>query len=226
MVALNSNALTTLDNVKSELGITGTDDDAYLERQINVVSNAIEKFLNRRLGYQAGKIEKVKGYGGSRIRLSLVPLISVDDVTFINSDGVLATLDVANVEIENEGLEGFLYYRLGWPWTAPRPFGTIARDPLPGHEESSIQVTYDGGYVLPNDGPAVSPQIDLPSDIEQAAILAVSSAYLRKGEDRTVKSERLMSYSVTYQDGGSVSGSPFSADVTAMLAPYKFIAGA
>lgn len=228
---LNANALTTLANVKTELGITGSADDAYLESQINFVSTAIETFLGRTLGYEAGKVEKVKGYGGTRIRLSLIPLIEVTDVTIVNATGVTATYEVADMEIEYDGKEGFLFFRSGWPWTAPRPFGTIARDPLPGHEESSIQVTYNGGYVLPADLPAVDPQIALPIDIERAAILAVSTNYARRSADRSVKTERLMSYSVTYQDSsvsssGSFPVSPFNAEVTAMLMPYRCIPGA
>lgn len=230
---LNANALTTLDNVKTELGITGSADDAYLESQINFASTSIETFLNRKLGYEAGKVEKVKGYGGTRIRVALTPIVELTDVTVINSVGVTTTYDVADMEIEYDGIEGFVYFRSGWPWTAPQPFGTIARDPLPGHEESTIQVTYNGGYVLPADLPAVDPQVALPIDIERAAILAVATNYSRRSQDRSIKSEALMSYRVEYQSQAALASiaqmlpvSPFSAEVTAMLLPYRCIPGA
>ena len=221
---LNANALTTLADVKAELGLTGTVDDAYLESQINFVSTAIEDFIGCKLGYQSGKVEKIKGYGGTRIRVSLTPVVVLTDVTIENPLGIQATLDVDDMEIENDGFEGFIYYRSGWPWTAPRPKGSITRDPFPGHEESTIRVTYDGGYVLPANQPGTFPQADLPLSIQRAATLSVSTVYNRRGSDRAIKSESLMSYRVDYGTQQNPSG--FSDEVASLLMPYRCIRGA
>jgi hypothetical protein len=141
---------------------------------------------------------------------------------------ILFPYDVDDVEIK-DALGGLIYYRAGWPWTVPRPPGTIAGDPMPGQEWPVIEVTYDGGYDLPS---SASPT--LPGDIQRACSLAVASDYRKRGLDRDIKSQRLMSYSVTYERTGigeatlhkMYPASPFSSQVTQMLVPHRRIPGA
>lgn len=228
MTSLASNALTSLRAVKSEMRLTTNDDDLYLRGQINFVSQAIEDFLGRALLYDAARVDLVPGYGGNRVLAPLRPVLSLTSVEYVDGDDVLETLDVTEIEIEDADA-GWVYRRFGFPWTVPRPTGTIARDPAPGHERRSIRLTYAGGYVLPNsDNPT------LPASIERAAILAVVQNAQQRGRDRSIKSERLMSYSVTYGGAGKSTAtaermfpsSPFSDEVTSLLMPFRDVAQA
>lgn len=224
---LATNALTTLARVKAELAIdasTTTHDD-YLTLQINFASQAIESFLDRQLQRVVDTVERVQGYGGNRVTLTRTPLESVTSAQIINGTAPFSPIDVSELTIENADA-GFLYLRTGFPWAVPRPFGTVARDPLPGHEEKVIEVTYTGGYVLPNDGGTQT----LPIDIERACILAVVSAFEQRGRDRDISEEQLMSYRVRYGGSSQLASvvaafpsSPFSSHVTRLLLPYRRI---
>jgi len=232
MTSLNANALTTLDAVKLELGLSSSefDDDDYICSQINFASALIEDFIGRKLAYESGVVERVAGYGGNRIHVTKkLPIIGdITSIEFTNGAAVSFPVDVADVRIENAEI-GSLYYRGGFPWTVPRQLSTLSGDPLPGQEDQPIEVTYDGGWVLPASTPT-GEQVALPLAIERACILVTTQAYNRRGDDRSISGERLMSYSVTYVGAGSTAtqfaGTPFAAfppDVIAMLTPYRCI---
>jgi len=230
-MALAANALTTLQDVKLELDISSVDvsNDRYLEALINSTSSQVEAFLNRELSRNEAKVDRISGYGNYTLILSKTPILSLKSI-ILTSMGtpILFPYDVADVEIK-DALAGLVYYRAGWPWTVPRPPGTIAGDPMPGQEWPVIEVTYDGGYDLPS---SLSPT--LPADIQRACTLAISSEYRKRGMDRNIKSQKLMSYSVTYERTGigeaalhkMYPASPFSSQVTQMLVPHRRIPGA
>ena len=230
-MALASNALTTLQDVKLELGLSSTDvsGDRYLTTLINAVSSQIEVFLQRTLSKVTGYEETIPGYGNYKIRVSRTPVLSVTSVELIQvaTPSIFYPFDMSNLIIENANA-GILYYPAGWPWTAPLT-QTIKPDPISGQEWPSIKVTYDGGYDLP-----ASASPTLPADIERAATVAVSSSYRMRGRDRGVKSEDLMSYKVTYEDTGLgeatlhklYPASSFPEEVVQMLVPYRHIPGA
>jgi len=182
---LASNALTTLQDVKLELDISSTDvtNDRYLMTVINSTSSQIETFLNRKLERVTAFEEMVPGYGLYKLRVSRTPVLTVTAVEMIQT----ATPPVA----------GILYYPAGWPWTAPLTSGTIVADPIAGQEWPAVKVTYDAGYDLPS---AATPT--LPADIQRACTIAVMTNFRNRGADRTIKSEHLMSYQVTYDKTG------------------------
>jgi hypothetical protein len=229
-MVLAANALTTLADVKVELDITDATHDAYLETLINSVSTQIETFLQRQLESVTAFEEMVPGYGLYKLRVSRTPVLTVTAVELFSTavPSVFYTFDLTDLQIENPN-GGVLYYPGGWPWTVPLTRGTIKADPIPGQEWPAIKVTYDGGYALPA---AVTPT--LPADIQRACTIAVSTEYRKKGQDRTIRSESLMSYSVTYEKTGIgeatlhklYPASPFSSQVTQMLVPHRHIPGA
>jgi hypothetical protein len=228
-MVLAANALTTLSAVKLELDISVPDDDAYIESLIDAVSTQIETFLQRHLLQEIGRVERVSGYGNYTLILSLTPVTVLTSIEIISMTAPpLFPFDITDVEIKDADA-GLVYYRAGWPWTVPRPYGTITADPMPGQEWNVIEVTYDGGYLLPDD-----PTPTLPVDIQRACTIAVSTEFRKRGIDRTIKSERLMSYSITYDRTGMgeatmhklYPASPFSAQVTQMLVPHRHIPGA
>jgi hypothetical protein len=226
-MSLAANALTTLSDVKGELGVSDSDSDSYLENLIDSVSTEIETFLGRKLAFSSGHVEDVAGFGGYRIRLSRLPVISLTSVEMIDPWVPSTSMDISNVSIEDDDA-GWVYYRGGWPWTVPCPPGTIAGHPLAGQEQQSIRVTYDGGYELPS---ASVPT--LPLDIRRAATISASTLYRQRGRDLTVKREQIMNYSVTYFNAVGDTATqakmyPATSLPTAavmMLLPHKKIAG-
>src|SRR5690242_13553606 len=73
-------ALTTVDNVKKWLGISGTTDDGMLSRLVTAVSTAIESFLSRSLA-QATYTETRDGNGRRALMLGNYPVTAVASVT-------------------------------------------------------------------------------------------------------------------------------------------------
>lgn len=203
-MALNNNALTTVATVKTALGITGSDDDALIERLINAASNAIEQYCNRKFA-RSSVTEKVPGYGRTRLVVSRTPIDTGETIT-VSYDG--DEVDADDYEVENADA-GFLYAPGGWLWTAPALPGAVYH-PLPGHERKLYEVTYTGGYQLPKDSGS---NTKLPEDIQQACIDLVN--YL-KNADPHVASEKLLSYSVSF--AGAAQGIP--PRVAMFLGPY------
>ena len=229
---LAANALTTLQDVKLELDIASTDvsNDRYLTSVINAVSTQVETFLQRQLGRVTAFEEMVSGYGLYKLRVSRTPVLTVTAVELFSTavPSVFYTFDLTDLQIENPN-GGVLYYPGGWPWTVPLTRGTIKADPIPGQEWPAVKVTYDAGYELPA---AVAPT--LPADIQRAATLASTNEFRMRGRDRNIKSEKLMSYSVTYEKSGLgeatlhklYPASAFPSEIIQMLVPHRHIPGA
>lgn len=222
--ALNPNALTTLAEVKGELGIACDDveHDRQIRRRINAVSTTIERFLSRELRYEAGRVETIRSYGGVRVRVRKPPVVTLTLVENVSLSGPLLVdpIELVDVIVEDEGETGILYRVSGWPDTAAHTC-SIARDPLPGTEGPGVRVTYDGGYVLPQQAcDDDSLERSLPEDIEEAAIMAVVSSWTRRGGDIAIKSERSLSGSVTF-DLDKATGLP--AAVVSMLKPHRIL---
>lgn len=211
-MALASNALTTLATAKSELQLTGSCDDSYLERLINAASDFVEQYTGRSFYNEAAKVEKVAGYATAFLTVSKSPLNSIASITF---DG--ETVAAADYEIHNAGA-GMIWKRGGWVWTAPRR-QDITDPPLPGYERRLYQVTYDGGYITPNQ---VGTR-DLPYDLEDAALRLVAMRYRQRGRDPSIVSERLLSWSASYDkgSGGSETAPGIPPDVVSILDRYK-----
>jgi len=178
-MALDDNALTTLSVVKSELGATNTNADAYLERQINVYSDLFEQATGRPWHRDDAYTESVTSTGDTRLHLERRPVRSVAEVK-VDGD----TVDADDYEIVDGDL-GYLRKIDGrWEHTGA---GRL------------VEVTYDGGHVTPKqvDDGEFSDR-DLPHDIEQAVIDSVVNAYARKGQPSNVSAESIDTASVDY----------------------------
>lgn len=191
-MAVATGALTTLTAVKSELSISSSTDDTYLEGLIDQVSEFIANYCNRKFHYGAAITEKVAGFGGTFLRISRFPLKTITSVAFNG-----ATVDSSSYEIyDTDGVTGLIYSAGGWIWTTALATA-LTYDALPRGERKLYTVVYAGGYVTPAQvaGELVR---DLPYDLEAAAIQLVTARYRRRGSDPSVTSESLMSYSVDY----------------------------
>lgn len=188
-MALESNALTTLATLKEELKITVADFDSYLERLINVYSTQIETLCNRKFQQQAVSEEEVIGHGTRYLSVERYPIDSIDEILYRDTE-----VDSSSYQIDGDGGAGLIINLDGtWHWDV-MPAANTARDPIPGSERPYYKVSYTGGYVLPNDDGTR----DLPYDLEDLCVMMCVEHYRRQGEDRKIKSEKVLTGSVTY----------------------------
>ena len=215
-------ALTTLQNVKDELVITGTDEDAYLTAKIARVSAQICTYLkvptagdrtrtlgretlvetlrrDRPMGYDPGWTGTYLDRFGpadsrhTQLLLARRPIVSVTSVV---EDGT--TLDASSYE--SNGAAGILT-RL----SSDVPAAWAAR---------KIVITYVAGWLLPEDASA-----NMPGDIEDAAIRLIKSARFARERDPYIKSETIPGPITTvYQDATS----ELPEDICALLDPYRY----
>ncbi len=221
-MALASDALTTLATLKARLGITDSSRDTQLESLITAASSMIVGFLGRRLAYSASVVDRLAGSGTPELVVSRTPVWSitsiVDDGDTVDSDDYTCVGDDATA--------GIIRSTSVWLWRPGLVGGGIARDPIHGHEDGTIVVTYAAGYTTPNQVAVVGVDA-LPADIEEACIMAVTNLFASVGADVTVASESLMSYSVSFGSPETLYGSSgLPKRVEAMLAGYRFFAQA
>jgi hypothetical protein len=171
-----STDLTTLDTVKTELGLTDSTYNALLTRFIKVASSAIETFCGRDFAYQV-ITETIPMGGEQRILLSRFPVVSLTSVTY---EGV--TVDSAKYVLSSPEA-GFLDNISGrWNNT---------------NGEYDYVISYSYGYNLPG-----SLTRNLPYDIEQAAIELVKHYYHTYDNDGNVAKETVPQvYETTYNNG-------------------------
>lgn len=201
-MALSAQALTTLAEVKTELMISGSSEDSYLERLIESASARIAGYCNRAFYWEADIAEAVAGYGHNNLIVLRAPIVSISSITYSDS-----AVDADNYSVgDAEG--GLIYRKDGWSWTASYRV-SASPEKFPGSENKSYEVIYSGGYVTQN-------QVDLdgsltrtlPYDLEDACIEFVTSRYSARGRDRNLTSEKIGAASETYAQSSSsdVSG--------------------
>lgn len=223
-------ALTTVDNVAAELCITpDASDRALIEKKIKAASAAAAKFIGRPLGFEAGIVEVVKGYGSTvRIQVRRRPIYQVTEVLLPGEEATTAFV------LDDEGRLGSISFTDGRaPWTGFLGPGVMP-DLMPDTEIASpdlIQVTYDAGWVLPGQTGTPADATALPDDIREAVDVAVAHMIRRKDRDLDIQSERLLSEQTTYVDraklvglNGALAGWPVEA--AAVLQAYRQIAQA
>jgi hypothetical protein len=221
-MALNDNALTERDTVKTELGIDlgDTSQDAKIERLINAVSSAIDKHC-RRVFARGTLSEKVAGKGTPVIMIARPPIVSI---ATLDEDGEALT-EGDDFEIQSDDAGTIRKIGGGWTWYTLAT-GGIKHDALAGYERKKITVGYDGGFTTPHQvtaaiypGPST-----LPAAIEEAAIMSTVSAYYASGQDRRIASEKLMDASVSYAARNRITGRGTGGilvdEAIDMLAPY------
>lgn len=214
MVDLAANALTTIERAELELGLVSGAQDDLLARLINVASDSIERSLGRKLYYEADIAESVGGFGTMFLMASRTPIVALDSITYSGD-----TIGSDNYEISNADA-GLIYGVAPWRFTSPAVSG-ITRDPYPGGTRKLYVITYDGGWVT-------QPQVDddgsltrsLPWDIEDACLMLVATRYRSIGRDRSVASEKLLSWSASYRD------SSVAPEVEAILDGYRGLVSA
>jgi hypothetical protein len=148
MVTLESNALTTLETVKADLGITVSTYDDRLRRLINAVSDHFENIAGRIFYRDTAIVEAVPGYGYTHLRVKRAPLNSVTSIVYDSS----TTVDSGDYSIL-DAEAGIIEKVNGWSWTA-HSVRDVSYGPLPGTERPLYAVTYDGGWYTPEQSKA------------------------------------------------------------------------
>ena len=105
-MALADNALVSLADAKTYLGISGSDDDSRLEQLINASSTAIESFCDRAFREQSYR-ESYNGLGQHTLRLRHYPVTQITRVAYGSKLGFTVTSSVASdlrvtVEVQND----------------------------------------------------------------------------------------------------------------------------
>jgi hypothetical protein len=211
MTDLAANALTTLDAVKTELGIdlVDTTHDDYLKHKINVASQAIEDYCDRSFGSDE-VTETFPAEGQLLLVVSRPPITEIDSITIDDVE-----IESANYEIEGAGA-GKIRLLYGGADVSLQAHNLTA-DRMAGTARYLYSVTYTGGYVLPSE---TSPT--LPATIEEACIQQVVTEYRQKGKDRSITAERLLSWNATYATTGQ-NDSGLAPHVLAKIKRYKRI---
>ena len=175
---LSAHALTTIEEVKSELLISGNTEDSYLARLINSASDAIRSYCGRDFAKEQ-RTERLSGAGGSLLLLPLYPIAEVDSIIM---DGMALPPDSYDVD----GKMGALI-RVGGIW--------------PPANERNITVTYTGGYVTPVQA-AADPDLtrNLPYDIEEACIVTAATWASRRSTPRDATTLQVEQIRVTFGD--------------------------
>jgi hypothetical protein len=129
LTAPKSTQLTLLATVKTELGVSGSADDALINTLIDQASSMIETYAHRPF-YRAQFSEQLASSKTTRMVLSRLPVLQLDAITY---DGGAET--VADYAIENAE-SGFVYLSTGFSTTGS-PVEWV--------------FSYRAGYLLPGD---------------------------------------------------------------------------
>ena len=184
IVPAKSRDLTTLAVAKDELQITGSSYDKRLKRWITEELAAIERYCGRRLVNET--LEQTFSFRldvGQRteLRLALWPVTEIVSVTW---DGTVLTPDQWQLDGEAGLLRRWDATQDCWvPWfDYPAWYYPIY--------PSTVVVQYRGGYTL---------GLDLPPDIEAAALMQLQYRKTAGSRDSTIRSESVPNVlTVTY----------------------------
>lgn len=180
MPSLNENALTTLANTKTYLGVSGGSEDSLLTLLINSASAWIERRCDRTFK-KTSYTEYLRGTGSEHLFLKGYPIIgsvvlaentsgdASDDFQTLSSDDFWAFTDEGYLEAD-----GFTF--------TPRP--------------RAYRAVYEAGYIVQG-GVVTGENIALPDDLEMACWKLVAGIYNQRKAEGT-QSQSLGDYSVQF----------------------------
>lgn len=211
-------ALVTLDDVKTELKLTATADDAWLTDQITRQSSLISGHCNRVFG-RSSVVETFRfgppwhdfsaERGPDEIVLRRYPLISIDSLTEIWPSASLTLTE--NTDFEADYESGRLL-RL-------TPLATARHWPL-----ATEIVAYQAGYELPGDDAAPAGTLPLPGDLAEACIRLVALRWFARTRDPLLRSEEDQgAIRKEYWTGGQSGTAGLPTDIAATLDRYRIV---
>lgn len=217
-------SLTSKENVKLLLGISGTDQDTLLDYLIAEADVIIEGYLGRRIE-QETFTEYYSGTGDDRLWLHNTPVASITSIHQDNggyfgqgsdafaaatlltegSDYVLERDDASETEPSASGC----VFRIGGIWNRPqvRRRGQLCSEP--GSGKGNIKVVYVGGFAV------------VPKDLEFCANRLVVQLYKFRKKPSGISSESFEDYS--YSLAGSEDADKALDSSKSVLARYRRI---
>ncbi|SHJ29218.1 phage gp6-like head-tail connector protein [Clostridium magnum] len=140
-MSLNTNALCTLEELKSFIGVDTIDasKDIIYSMYINAVSNQIEKLIGRKI-LAKDYTEKYKGTDSTELLLKNYPVNSITSVKYICDGQEYMDLDSYDYDLDEES--GILYKDDGWLLQGYSSYMSNKID----YPRRHIKVEYNGGF--------------------------------------------------------------------------------
>ncbi|MDR2513904.1 MAG: phage gp6-like head-tail connector protein [Christensenellaceae bacterium] len=160
-VPLADNALTTLDDMKTMLGIAPNDTDAQRDNVIVNLINSASAWIERKTGRKLGKqtyTQKYVASGTQELVLLQWPILSVEYVRDTQYNEVIPP---SEYDYNVSGEIDVLYKDNGWAYRGY--VGGLAYDYVAPMRY--LEVQYTAGYTLPKDATTEDPST-LPADLQ------------------------------------------------------------
>ena len=122
----------SLSEMKSHLRITDTDEDTLITSLIQGARDWCECFENK--AYMTKTITAHYDCFGPKMKLPLTPALSIDSITYIDSDGNTQTLDSSLYELDSYATPSYIYPSYGSSYPSVRDV------------PNAITVIYKAGY--------------------------------------------------------------------------------
>ena len=189
-MALNSQALTTVARYKAHAGITGAGSDTKIEVCINVATDLIERFCDRRFLQTTYANEVYDGQGSDRLMLKQYPVSERNAFQLDERDTVYNQANWSSVDTTVY----FIDYTAGILELIGRRFMQAPRH---------YQVSYTAGYAFDNTTPGATLESLGIGDLEWACWQLVTDLFKNAASPTGINSESIGNYSVSY--GGTTS---------------------
>lgn len=161
MEQLKRNALTTLDALKSYIGIDKDEEDPARDDALTQLINAASAWLETKLGRKLARNTYTQRYtapGTQNLCLNEYPIISIGHIKDRYTGEEITDYEF---EDEDEGEIGVVFREDGWTYKGH--LGGLSYDYIA--PQRYLEVEYTAGYVLPKDATEDDPAT-LPSDLE------------------------------------------------------------
>lgn len=140
--------LTTVARVKTEIGISASTDDDFLDSCVRHATDMVEKYCNR-IFHRQTYSENSPSFGGPHFLLRQAPVAGTLGTVSYDGD------TITDVELIDKA-KGLLYREAGFGWTAQSYAGLEYREfwmengrPISGSEEHLWTFAYTAGFIVP-----------------------------------------------------------------------------
>jgi len=182
---LNTQALTTVARFKSYVGITVPTYDTKIEILINIVTDFIEKYCDRRFRETTYTNQIHDGHGSPQLLLQQYPVNTRNAFQLDERDTDLNENQWSSVETNLYHID----YTAGLLELIGRKFAEVPR---------KYQVTYTAGYAFDNTTPGATLESLGIGELEWVCWELVNDLYKNAGSVTGVMSESIGNYSVSY----------------------------
>lgn len=185
-VAAAATDLTILATVKTELNISGSGDDTFLNTLIDQASAFIRKYTGRIFERQT-LTETLPGTGFVDLYPTRTPIVSITSITL---NGTLLSSDEYTLNDADMGQiirhdDADVPSAVVWPFSS-RPSSGLSQHIQWGSFANNISIVYVAGFLLPGEDNRT-----LPEDLERACIELVKMFFEKRSSDPSVRFEKI-----------------------------------